>query len=289
MEATTHQATGDGSERRWAFAGVLLVTAGLLLRGGFVDRALFIALNELALTWPLTASVLSLLGLGTSVFVGAGLLGVRRPGMPAAVLLAVLAGGLVVQVLKWSIASPRPLAVLRPDWVHVVGIALHTRSMPSGHASLLACLATMAWLAAPSRRRPILRRCGVAALTLVVVLGIGARVVVGAHWPSDVLVGAGLGLLAGVFLMRSGMGRTAVAAVRNWLTSRAGSRSMAALLVATSASIWVASRDHPLAGEVYPVLSGLGLVAAWCWWRLHEGPSWRTAVVRPLQRARERP
>ncbi len=267
---------------------MVLIATGLLLRGGLVDRALFFAINDQALIWPVSASTLSLLGLGTSVFVSAGLLGMRRPALPAAVLLATLGGGLVVQALKWSFAGARPLAVLGPDWVHVVGIALYSRSMPSGHAALLACLATMAWLAAPSRRRPILRRCAVAALTLVVLLGIVARVVVGAHWPSDILAGTGLGLLAGVFLVRSSAGLTAVHTTRDWLAGRAGSKAMAALLVATSASIWVASRDHPLASAAYPVLSGLGLVAAACWWRLHEGPSMWAAAWRPLQRAWER-
>ena len=261
--------------------GAVLLASGAWLQGSALDRSVLLALNALAPDWALSASTLSVLGLGTSVLVIAGLFGASRPALPAAVLLAIVGGGLLVQWLKWGLDAPRPLAVLGVSELRVVGAAPHVRSMPSGHAAMVASLAAMAGLAMPGHWRPWRRVAGAGALVLAALLGMAARVVVGAHWPADVLVGAGLGLIAAALLLGLKAPRELHASTSRWMAGRSGSRAMAALMVAAGASLWVAERDYPLVGALYGALAGLGLLAALRWWRLHPGPalprlaSWR--------------
>jgi undecaprenyl-diphosphatase len=280
----------SGPARLLLAIGVLLVIGGAGLQGTPLDRSALLALNSLAPSWAVSASTLSVLGLGTSVLVLAGLLGASRPALPAAVLLAILAGGLLVQLLKWGLGAPRPLAVLGASELQVIGAALHVRSMPSGHAAMVASLAAMTGLALPANWHPRRRRAAVAVLTLAALFGMAARVVVGAHWPADVLVGGGLGLIAAALLLGVKAPRDLHAATSRWMAGRAGSRAMAALLVAASASMWVAERDYPLVGGLYGALSGVGLLAALRWWRLHPGPDLPGfALWRQLRRIPGRP
>lgn len=84
---------------------------------------------------------------------------------------------------------PRPAAVLSADSFHVFGRTLRHGSFPSGHATTVFTLAGVwiAQLAHPGARAAVL------ALAIVVA---GSRVMVGAHWPVDVLMGAFGGWLA---------------------------------------------------------------------------------------------
>jgi undecaprenyl-diphosphatase len=95
--------------------------------------------------------------------------------------LAVLAGAPIVGEAWQELVARR-----RPE-----GTAL---GFPSGHATSAACFAgVVSYLAERELRRPSLRqavRAGAAGL----MIGVGtARVVLGAHWPGDVLAGYALG------------------------------------------------------------------------------------------------
>jgi undecaprenyl-diphosphatase len=94
--------------------------------------------------------------------------------------------GLMVHLIKWVVADLRPIALL--DSVHVVGPLLRSGSFPSGHAASV----TAAGLAIahywPSRP------------AIAMVLSLGAliclsRILVGAHFPSDILGGIILSLV----------------------------------------------------------------------------------------------
>lgn len=103
-----------------------------------------------------------------------------------------LLGSLVSRILKTWVLSPRPLGVLDPALLHTIGMPPNgPNSMPSGHAMTIAAAVCLVLLMFP-------RAVGRHAVWMLLILG-GAlvalsRVVVGAHWPADVLVGSGLGL-----------------------------------------------------------------------------------------------
>ena len=89
-----------------------------------------------------------------------------------------------------------------------------------------------------------------------------SRIAVGAHWPSDVLAGAGLGLLAGVAGTRMSL------RWRFW--SRPVTQAWMALIV-LSCAVVLARIDlgYPLARPLQLVLAAVGLaVASVALWRL---------------------
>ena len=251
----------------------------------------FTWLNAGGPAWAYAASVLSVLGLGAAMLVVAGAFGLRRPRLLAALLLVVVLGGLAVQVIKSLVGSPRPAAVLGSEAVFLAGNALMTRAMPSGHAALWAAVAGLAWLtpvAARQRRRQQWLAWG---LSTLAVIGSLARVALGVHWPADLLAGAGLGLLVAVLVGGTRTGHAAVHKLALALHGKAGSRLVAAGLVALAASLWVAERDYPLAEPVYMGMALGGLAVAWGWWQMHQRPyPWtRPPAHHAGQNAQQRP
>jgi undecaprenyl-diphosphatase len=130
--------------------------------------------------------VLALLALAWAIWVGRTGRAALRVALPIA--LALFADGVVVEAIKYAVHTPRPLAVLGADQVHVLLAPLRARSMPSGHSSAAATLAAYLW----ARRRREARVAGPLA-----VLGGISRVYVGAHWVVDVLAGWLLGAAVG--------------------------------------------------------------------------------------------
>lgn len=256
----------------WWVAATLCILAGLALRRTPLDVNVFLALNALAPTWGPAAASLSVLALGASVFLVAGALGLRWPQVPAAVLLAILFGGLLVQTLKTLVGAPRPLAVLGTGVVQVVGLPLVSRSMPSGHSAMSAGLLAMAWLAWPAARHRAAARAGAAVVTVLALACMLSRCVVGAHWPSDLLAGAGLGLFAGTVVAGLPHGRAAVVRLGDAMAGHAGSRVTGALLVVIAASSWVSARDYPEVPSTYLALALVGVVGGLGWWWVHPGP-----------------
>lgn len=107
----------------------------------------------------------------------------RAPGRALLLAGSAVVERLLVEGLKEWIGRPRPHLEILP----------HSLAFPSGHSanSMTAFLAT-ALLACPPRYR---RVALAAALALTFVVGL-TRVILGVHWPSDVIGGWSFGLLA---------------------------------------------------------------------------------------------
>ena len=115
----------------------------------------------------------------------------------AGFLIAVLAfSGLASQVIKHLFGRARPslIDMVGPFHFDLMAMKSTYASMPSGHAvSAFAMAVSLGWMA-PRLRWPLL---GLALLIAI------SRVVISAHYPSDVIAGAGLGVFSAVLLRRA--------------------------------------------------------------------------------------
>lgn len=105
-----------------------------------------------------------------------------------------LLSGILVQALKHTIDRPRPLVQLGAENVRVLGDKRHEHSFPSGHTQTgfsIACTLSLLY----NRRRWL------QTLLYALAIGIGlSRIYVGAHFPSDVLAGALIGILVSLLI-----------------------------------------------------------------------------------------
>jgi undecaprenyl-diphosphatase len=269
-------------------AGAALVLAGILVhRQPALDRALFLAVNGWGAAAPALWSCLSVAGLGLSAWILLTALAPARPERAAQFLWLLVAGGLFISVVKHRLRTPRPLGLLGEGHLTVIGDALRIQSMPSGHSAT--AFAVLALLLAERRRLdehpavggfassgPGLAVAGLFALAVAL-----SRSAVGAHWPGDLMVGAGLGLVFGALAPHA----WPVAAITRFLQTRAGRRIWAAGLVVCAASIGATpgllaaaglqdthfahqvATGYPLAEPLQLVLALVALAGAWRWWR----------------------
>ena len=122
----------------------------------------------------------------------------RRPDILRAFLIASIFSTLWVHLLKVTLAIPRPAAVLPAIDIHIVGPVLHMGSFPSGHTTTAFTVAAVCGLMLGNRTF-------LALVILMATLAGLSRIVVGAHWPLDVLAGAfggWLSAVAGIHLAR---------------------------------------------------------------------------------------
>jgi membrane-associated phospholipid phosphatase len=155
------------------------------------NRSLFLALNGTAPLLPADL-LLAITLMGNALAVAALIAGslARRPRMIWAAVLAAPLGMLFVRGLKPLVALPRPAAVLPADAITIVGPMLKMMSFPSGHATTAFVFAAVVHALSDNRRSKVL------ALAIAITVA-ASRVVVGAHWPLDVLVAAGGGWVSG--------------------------------------------------------------------------------------------
>jgi membrane-associated phospholipid phosphatase len=115
----------------------------------------------------------------------------------AAFAFAAIAGsGILVNVFKFIFARARPkfLGELGPyDFFGRMGVGYDFTSFPSGHSTTMGALAAILALWYPKLRILTIPAC---------FLGAASRVAAGAHFPSDVIVGFGLGFLFSIYLAR---------------------------------------------------------------------------------------
>ena len=165
---------------------------------GGLDAQLFVLVNHAGhgAVWDRLALLGTVLGNHAAYpFYAAGALALalRSPAwLKTGAVLNFLVGYLIewglVGALKVALNAPRPLSVLGPQQVHVLGTPEYWHSFPSGHTAFMWLLLVALWGGANG----VLR-----ALLLVLALWVAwARIAVGAHFPVDVLAGALCGAFA---------------------------------------------------------------------------------------------
>ncbi len=185
----------------WAGLPLALV-AGLLalpVMAPAHKQALFLRLNHAAAQYPDAIwSFLTLLGDTTLLFVLLSPLLLRVPRAVVAAMIAAPIGGIVSLVAKNVLDAPRPGALLAGDQFHLIGPLWLYNSFPSGHTlTAFAAISAVLISVVPTleRRRGWLLALGLVSLASLVGF---SRIAVGAHWPQDVVGGAGIGWLAGL-------------------------------------------------------------------------------------------
>jgi membrane-associated phospholipid phosphatase len=154
------------------------------------DRTLFFFINSFsAYTGGMIWAILTFFSDGLVSFVILLPWINRRPRIIWAVLLATILFTLFGQVLKRVVNVPRPPQILPESAFNLIGPDWGQHSFPSGHAAMIFILAgvfsfttTRVWL-----RWVLMSAAFVIALS---------RVVVGVHWPLDVLAGMAIGWVA---------------------------------------------------------------------------------------------
>jgi membrane-associated phospholipid phosphatase len=245
----------------------LLAAGGILLQ--HLDRPIFLAVNA-ALARVASDTVLM-----SATILGQGQVAValltpalwRAPRVMAAGLFATPLALLLTHVPKRLLGVPRPSLALEPGSFHQLGIVLaNHNSMPSGHA-ITAFLVAGVVVFGSDRAGPRLRVA--LPLALAALLVAASRIGVGAHWPSDVLVGAALG-------GASGLAGAWLAGRWRGLERRGGRLLMIGVAAAAVGSLWFNDLGYPLAVPLQRLLVGFGLF--WCgvalrqWLRARPGP-----------------
>ena len=187
-----HSLTHLSSPWVWLIPAFTLVAAAVILLFD-TNRSLFLIVNhwgrgEFGTTFWANATIL---GDTLVAFSLLGLLARKRPDIIWALLIAALFATVWVHALKPLFDNLRPLAVLGSDMINVIGVELHRNSFPSGHTTTAFTLAGVICL------RGIHPALAITVLLLATLAGI-SRVVVGAHWPIDILAGALGGWIAAV-------------------------------------------------------------------------------------------
>lgn len=182
----------------------------------------------------------------------------RRPERFWAALIAAVVATAYVQIIKHAIPVSRPLGLLQDGSFFHAGPPHRSGSFPSGHAAAVFALAGV-WVMG-MRERALLKL----ALLLLASLVSLSRVMVGVHWPLDLLAGMLGGWLAGWCGL-------ALSSHFGWKTASVWGLASGLVLLAVAAALLFSS--HIGFPEVMPLQRAVGAVCfVWGGWELMQTP-----------------
>lgn len=240
--------------------GLLSMVLGGVLSGQAVDRELLLSTQVLLRDWPIPWAFLTWSGLGICGFVLLTSLSAEEPRRVGALLVALLIGGIVVHVMKRTLHVDRPATYFGPDHpvFQVIGKVLKKGSMPSGHSATAWAVAVL--LVARERGHASMLRHLWWVLAALQAL---SRAVVGAHWPSDILVGSGMGLLLAPLAWRL----EASARLGNWLSQPRVCKAVAVALPIMGLYLCLGRQGWVVPSVAQAALMLLCGWGSWRWWR----------------------
>lgn len=231
---------------------LVLAAAGGAVAVAHADRLLFLLLNHGSSSVPAAVwSTITIFGSGFVLFCVSGWLLFHRTRTFAALILLVPIAGLVSFGVKKLLQLPRPAAVIPLSDFRIIGATLTGTSMPSGHSLTAFAVAAILVQSARGDSQRVLGVIAVAGAVLVA----WSRIAVGAHWPTDVLIGAALGWACG----------TAALALQRrfggWHRA-AARRSMAGVVCLAAITLLVSPQEGSETWLLQYFIAGAGLVVA---------------------------
>jgi undecaprenyl-diphosphatase len=267
-----------------AILGLVLAAFGLVLRASGLDPAwiLWVHAQPPSAVGVVAWSCLTVLGLGWSAMIVILALDRGRGRLAALLVPTFVIGGLLTRVPKTLIPSPRPAGTDLASHLHVIGHAFTGKvSMPSGHALTAAATLALLFAVIPRARWLV---AGVPVAVVCLAIGV-SRVVVGAHWPSDVCVGFGLGLISvGLALGLTAWPRTraAYARLESSIGTRRGQFFVGVAEIGMAAGLLHEHTGYPAAGFLVYALAIFALLSAlWRWYGLLRASRQQVAAPGP--------
>jgi membrane-associated phospholipid phosphatase len=234
---------------------ILLLVAALLASMAMIGEVVggyqfaFMAINSLSVYIPVVIlENMTVFGDGVFLLVLVLLFSCRHIRFYWAVLFTSLLGVIVVNLLKDYFAMPRPPAVLDPETFNLLCRAYKARSFPSGHSLTAFLLASVCFCYTKNVFFKVVL------ITLAVLVGL-SRVLIGVHWPMDVLVGGSLGIVLGV-------GGVMITAKWKFGLCAYVHLFMLSLMVIACIAVFVAGNDYTLALPLLYAAAGAALVQA---------------------------
>ncbi|WP_448217252.1 GtrA family protein [Endozoicomonas sp. 2B-B] len=157
-----------------------------------VNHSVFYQVNDWGVESPAAVFwvLLTNLGDGFFLFPLAMLLFYKKPDKQLAIIFTMLVGDFLLSGGKALLPFSRPVGELGLEAVNVLGPVLKTDTMPSGHTGTVFLLVGLSFLYLNSLTQYL--------LLSIAILSAISRIVVGAHWPFDIFLGAWVGILAAV-------------------------------------------------------------------------------------------